>query len=53
MNKNKILFDDLILSKDQALKLYLTYDKIIAYSQKFTQTQLNSQLLLIIKQPQN
>jgi len=53
VNKNKILFDDLDLSKDQALKLYLTYDKIIAYSQKFTQTQLNSQLLLIIKQPQN
>ncbi len=53
IDKNKILFDDLTLSKDQALKLYLIYDKILAYSQKFAQIQLNSQLLLINKQPQN
>lgn len=52
---NKILFsiNSLSLPKDQTLKLYNIYDKIIVNSQKLAQIQLNSQLLLITKQSQD
>jgi DNA-directed RNA polymerase subunit beta len=53
--ENKILFvqNNFNLSKEQVLKLYLTYDNIIAHSQKFTQTQLNSNFFFITRQDQN
>jgi DNA-directed RNA polymerase subunit beta len=41
------------LSKDQILKFYYAYDKIIQNSQKITNLQLNAQLFLITKEPQN
>jgi DNA-directed RNA polymerase subunit beta len=41
------------LSKTQGLKFYYAYDKIIKNSQKFLNFQLNSQLFLITKEPQN
>jgi hypothetical protein len=41
------------LSQNQILKLYFTYDKIILNSQKKLIFQLNSQLFLITKEPQN
>jgi DNA-directed RNA polymerase subunit beta len=45
--------NEIELSEDQILKLYLTYDQIINRSQKFIHGQLNSYLLLITQQPQN
>jgi len=52
---NKVLFsiNNLVLSPNQVLKLYNTYDKIIFNSQKLAQIHLNSQLLLITKNSQN
>jgi len=41
------------ISKPQALKLFLTYDKLICETQKNVQITLNSSLLLITQQPQN
>ena len=49
----KIYKENLILSRSQISKLYDRYDKIINTSQNFANLQLNSQLLLIIKQYQN
>jgi DNA-directed RNA polymerase subunit beta len=49
-NKSFNLIKNLNLSKRQLFELYSTYDKLIITSQKFAQTQLNSQLLLITKQ---
>jgi len=48
-NKILYLFDSFDFSLDQFLNLYLIYDKIITYSQKITQLQLNSELFLITK----
>ena len=39
------------LSKEQILKLFCTYDKLIQNSQNIAQLELNSQLFLITKQP--
>ena len=52
---NKLLFsiNDLSLSKNQILKLFSIYTTIIIDSQKVAQIQLNSQLLLITKRPQD
>jgi DNA-directed RNA polymerase subunit beta len=50
-NKTSFLWNNSELSQDKALKLYSTYDKIIVDSQKSAQIQLNSQLVLITKQP--
>jgi len=49
LTTNTILYllDSFPFSPAQALNLYLTYDKIIAYSQKITQIQLNVDLFLI------
>jgi DNA-directed RNA polymerase subunit beta len=47
------LLKDLKISKTQALKLFLAYDKLIFETQKNLQITLNSSLLLIIQQPQN
>jgi DNA-directed RNA polymerase subunit beta len=47
------LLKDLKISKIQALKLFLAYDKLIFETQKNLQVTLNSSLLLIIQQPQN
>jgi DNA-directed RNA polymerase subunit beta len=41
------------ISKSQALKLFLAYDKLIYETQKNVQITLNSSLLLITQQPQN
>jgi DNA-directed RNA polymerase subunit beta len=41
------------LSQNQILKLYFTYDKIILNSQIKAHIQLNSQVLLITKEPQS
>ena len=53
LNKVQFLFNNLTFTEDQSLKLSLLYDKLILYSQKLAQAQLNSQLLLITQQPQN
>jgi len=47
------LLKDLKISKIQALKLFLAYDKLIFETQKNLQVTLNSSLLLIIQRPQN
>nr|YP_009686106.1 RNA polymerase beta subunit [Halamphora americana]QDR24851.1 RNA polymerase beta subunit [Halamphora americana] len=47
------LLKNLKISKIQALKLFLAYDKLIFETQKNLQITLNSSLLLIIQQPQN
>jgi DNA-directed RNA polymerase subunit beta len=62
-NNSKELFEKFIkpnelsflsnLSKDQVSKLYYKYDKIIISSQSLAQLQLNSQFLLITKEPQD
>jgi DNA-directed RNA polymerase subunit beta len=52
-NSPKDLGEDLNISKNQALKLFLSYDRLIADSQKNAQLQLNSSLLLITQEPQN
>jgi DNA-directed RNA polymerase subunit beta len=44
---------DFLLSEDQRLKFYYAYDKIITNSQQIANLQLNSQLFLITKEPQN
>ena len=50
---NKILFllNNSTLSQDQIFQLSCTYDKLISNSQNITHLELNSQLLLITKQP--
>ena len=47
------LSKELKLSKNQASKLILAYDKLIVDSQKHAHLKLNSSLLLIIQQPQH
>ena len=49
-NKIKSLLNDKKLSQLQTINLYQAYDKIILDSQRLTQIQLNSQLILITKQ---
>jgi DNA-directed RNA polymerase subunit beta len=51
-NKIPFLSNNSELSQDKILKLYSIYDKVIINSQKLAQIQLNSQLILITKQPQ-
>jgi DNA-directed RNA polymerase subunit beta len=51
-NKISFLSNNLELSQDKILKLYSIYDEVIINSQKLAQIQLNSQLILITKQPQ-
>jgi hypothetical protein len=51
-NKISFLSNNSELSQDKILKLYSIYDKVIINSQKLAQIQLNSQLILITKQPQ-
>jgi len=53
INKISFLLNNSDFSADQALSLYLTYDRIITYYQEFTQIQLNSELFLITKHPHN
>ena len=53
INKISFLFNTTRFSDNSSLKLSLTYNKLIRYSQKLVQAQLNSQLLLITQQPQN
>ena len=53
MNQIRSEKDDSFLSEDQSLKLYYAYDKIITHSQQLLNLQLNSQLFLITKEPQN
>lgn len=53
INQIKIFAKELSLSQNQLLKLLLVYDKLIFSSQKFVQTQLNSQMFLIVKQSQD
>jgi DNA-directed RNA polymerase subunit beta len=51
-NKISFLSNNSELSQDKILKLYSIYDEVIINSQKLAQIQLNSQLILITKQPQ-
>ncbi len=51
--KIKFLYKNSVFSENQSLKLSFLYDKLILYSQKLAQAQLNSQLLLITQQPQH
>jgi DNA-directed RNA polymerase subunit beta len=51
-NKISFLSNNSELSQEKILKLYSIYDKVIINSQKLAQIQLNSQLILITKQPQ-
>ena len=53
-SKNSIVNNSksLKLPKEQVFKLMLTYDKLIIESQKLVQTELNSQLVLTVKWPQ-
>lgn len=53
INQIKLLSEELSLSKNQLVKLLLVYDKLIFSSQKFVQTQLNSQMFLIVKESQD
>ena len=50
---NDNLSKDLTISKPQAFKLFLSYDKLIFETQKNAQVTLTSSLLLITQQPQN
>ena len=50
---NETLAQDLKISKIQATKLMLAYDKLILDSQQSAQVKLNASLLLITQQPQN
>jgi DNA-directed RNA polymerase subunit beta len=52
-NSHEDLEEKLNISKNQALKLFLSYDRLIADSQQNAQLQLNSSLLLITQEPQN
>jgi len=47
------LTDNLVFSDKQILKLFKKYEKAIIDLQKLTQTELNSQLLFITKEPQD
>ena len=51
LNKILSLFNNSTLSQDQIFQLSSTYDKLISNSQNITHLELNSQLLLITKQP--
>jgi DNA-directed RNA polymerase subunit beta len=53
--KNQIesLSKELNVSEQQALKFLLFYNQLIVSSQKFVQTQLNSEIFLIFKQSQD
>lgn len=50
---NQFLLNDSFLSENQTLKLFYIYDKMINSSQKLSNLQLNSKLLLISKKPQD
>jgi DNA-directed RNA polymerase subunit beta len=52
-NSPENLEEKLNISKNQALKLFLSYDRLIVDSQQNAQLQLNSSLLLITQEPQN
>jgi DNA-directed RNA polymerase subunit beta len=53
-NKESIIrIEDFTLSKEQILKFYYAYDKIITNSQQVANLKLNSQLFLITKESQN
>jgi len=52
INKFLVIKNRLDFSKEQALKLYLTYDKILINSQTFTHLKFNSQLMVVTQQPQ-
>lgn len=51
--KTNLVLNELNISQNQLLKLLLVYDKLIFSSQKFVQTQLNSQIFLIVKKSQD
>ena len=51
MNKISFLFNNSNLSEDQIFNLASTYDKLITKSQNLVHLKLNSELLLISKQP--
>jgi DNA-directed RNA polymerase subunit beta len=53
INKSLLINDSFNFSKDQVLKLYLTYDKTIKNSQTIAHIQFNSQLFLITKESKN
>jgi DNA-directed RNA polymerase beta subunit len=52
-NQIEFLLNEFNVSDQQTLKLLLTYDRLIASSQKFVQAQLNSEVFLILKQSQD
>ena len=53
INKVSFLDHNIELSKQQALDLYLIYNRILMNSQLLAHIQFNSQFLLITKQPQS
>jgi DNA-directed RNA polymerase subunit beta len=53
LNKISILLNNSTLSQHQILNLISTYDKLITKSQNLVHIKLNSELLLISKQPNN
>jgi DNA-directed RNA polymerase subunit beta len=53
LNKISFLLNNSNLSEHQILNLVSTYDKLITKSQNLVHIKLNSQLLLICKQPNN
>ena len=52
-NKSFFSMNKLSLSEKQTFKIYLTYEKLINHFQNVSQLELNSQLLVITKQPQD
>jgi DNA-directed RNA polymerase subunit beta len=52
-NQMSFLSNNSDLLQDKVLKLYSIYDRLITSSQTAAQVQLNSQLILITKQPQH
>ena len=52
-NKIPLSINGISLSEKQTFKIYSTYEKLIINFQNNVQLQLNSQLLLITKQPQD
>jgi DNA-directed RNA polymerase subunit beta len=53
LNKISVLLNNSTLSQHQILNLISTYDKLITKSQNLVHIKLNSELLLISKQPNN
>ena len=52
-NQIECLLNEFNISNQQIFNLLLSYDKLILSSQKIIQTQLNSQVFLVLKQPQD